>query len=107
MSNQIEKKSFHRRTKNIPRLFENLISMCSSEELLLLLRRIFDSKSWLIQYLSVFTLDFDDNSARVVKGGRKLNKCPEMESSGKRYGVGDIKRTAKKIKVTENRKFEI
>lgn len=58
---------------------------------------IFDAKSSLIQYLFVFTLDFDGNSARVVKGGRKLNKCPEIESSGKRYGVGEIKRTRKRI----------
>ena len=60
---------------------------------------IFDAtkSSVLIQYLfvSTFDFDFDDNSARVVKGGRKLNKCPEIESSGNRYGVGEINRTVK------------
>ena len=50
----------------------------------------------LIQYLLVFTLEFDDDSARVENGGRKLNKCPEIESSGNRYGVGEIKRTRMK-----------
>ena len=50
--------------------------------------------SELIQYLFVFTFGFDDdNSSWVVNDGRKLNKCPEIESSGKRYGVGDIRRT--------------
>ena len=50
--------------------------------------------SELIQYLFVFTFGFDDdNSSRVLKDGRKLNKCPEIESSGKRYGVGEIRRT--------------
>ena len=50
--------------------------------------------SELIQYLLVFTFGFDDdNSSWVVNDGRKLNKCPEIESSGKRYGVGDIRRT--------------
>ena len=28
-----------------------------------------------------------------MNDGRKLNKCPEIESSGKRYGVGEIRRT--------------
>ena len=57
---------------------------------------LFDAtkSSGLIQYLFVFTFSFDDdNSSLVVKDGRKLNKCPEIESSGKRYGVGEIRRT--------------
>ena len=73
---------------------ENLISMCSE-----LLLSIFDAtrSSAFIQYLFVSTFGFDDNSAWVVKGGRKLNKCPESESSGNRYGVGEINRTVNGI----------
>ena len=63
------------------------------------LLHVFNSKSSLTQYLFIFTLDFLDNSALLVKGGKKLSKRPEMESSGKRYGVGEIKRTRKKISV--------
>ena len=63
---------------------------------------LFDTtkSSELIQYLFVFTFGFDDdNSSRVLKDGRKLNKCPEIERSGKRYGVGEIRRTEIKKKL--------